>query len=140
MTSALTSPSSSNFAALDTSNQLITFNAADQLPMKLSPSHYPSLRSQFQSLLLGYDLLGYTDSTLPCPSTMIIKEEPNDAKASAAHQTISNLAYLYRKRQDQLLFHAILASSTEAVVPFLASSKTSQQEWEKILNPISTIP
>ena len=33
------------------------------------------------------------------------------------------------KRKDKLILHSILASISEAIVPFIASSKTSHHAW-----------
>ncbi|CAL9007908.1 unnamed protein product [Prunus brigantina] len=45
---------------------LITINVIAQLPVKLTPTNYPSWRAQFNALLYGYDLMGYVDgSSLP---------------------------------------------------------------------------
>jgi hypothetical protein len=35
---------------------LIAFNASSQLPLKLTPSNFPSWRAQLMSLLIGYNL------------------------------------------------------------------------------------
>ncbi|KAI5350076.1 hypothetical protein L3X38_002967 [Prunus dulcis] len=51
----------------DTSNSLITINAASQLLVKLTPLNYPSWHAQFNTLFLGYDLLGYRDGSHSCP-------------------------------------------------------------------------
>lgn len=48
-------------------NTLITINIAAQTPLKLTSTNYLSWKPQFQTLLIGYDLLGYVDGTKPCP-------------------------------------------------------------------------
>ncbi|XP_042983293.1 uncharacterized protein LOC122312696 [Carya illinoinensis] len=48
--------------------QLISVHADTQLPLKLTPTSYPSWRAQFVTLLIGYDLMGFIDSTHCCPS------------------------------------------------------------------------
>ena len=52
---------------LNSSNYIIPINTTSQLPSKLNKLNYTSWRVQFQSLLFGYDLLGYIDGTYPCP-------------------------------------------------------------------------
>ena len=39
---------------------------AAQLPLKLTPTNFPSWRAQFNALLLGYDLTGYIQGSKPC--------------------------------------------------------------------------
>lgn len=85
--------------------------------------NFPSWRAQFHSLLLGYDLMGFVDGSVPCPSKTVVKDG----------QTVSpNPAYTYWVRQDQLLLHAIIASVSESVMPLIASAKTSHEAWTKL--------
>ncbi|KAJ0010578.1 hypothetical protein Pint_33007 [Pistacia integerrima] len=46
---------------------LVTINTSSQLPYKLTSSNYPSWRATFLTILIGYDLMKYVDSTLRCP-------------------------------------------------------------------------
>ena len=50
---------------------LISFNAAAQFPLKLTQYNYPTWRAQFDSLLYGYNLLGFLDETIPSPPNTI---------------------------------------------------------------------
>ncbi|CAL9075023.1 unnamed protein product, partial [Musa textilis] len=53
-------------------SNLITINAAALIPFKLSKNgNYASWRAQFSNLLFGYDLLGYIDGSLNCPSEVL---------------------------------------------------------------------
>ncbi|KAI5328775.1 hypothetical protein L3X38_028172 [Prunus dulcis] len=94
---------------------LITINATAQLPVKLTPTNYPSWRAQFNALLYGYDLMGYVDGSSLCPSTT---------------QPVLRTFWI---RQDQLLLHAILASVSPQVISLIASAKTSKEAWDKLL-------
>ncbi|CAL2238106.1 unnamed protein product [Prunus armeniaca] len=100
----------------NTISSLITINAAAQLPVKLTPTNYPSWRAQFNALLIGYDLLGYVDGSSTCPP---------DTPAAPRALWI---------RQDQLLLHAILASVSPQVISLIASAKTSKEAWDKLLH------
>ena len=71
---------------------LITINVAAQLPVKLTPTNYPSWRAQFNALLYGYDLMGYVDGSNFC---------------SSIGQPVDRNLWI---RQDQCLLHAILVS------------------------------
>ncbi|KAB2626027.1 hypothetical protein D8674_017687 [Pyrus ussuriensis x Pyrus communis] len=99
-----------------TTPTLITINATAQLPVKLTPTNYPSCRAQFNALLYGYDLMGYVDGSHLCPSTT---------------QTVLRTFWI---RQDQLLLHAILASVSPQVISLIASAKTSKEAWDKLLH------
>ncbi|KAI5313965.1 hypothetical protein L3X38_043141 [Prunus dulcis] len=100
----------------NTLSSLITINAAAQLPVKLTPTNYPSWRAQFNALLIGYDLMGYVDGSSTCPPA-----------TPAAPRALWIL-------QDQLLLHAILASVSPQVISLIASAKTSQEAWDKLLH------
>lgn len=101
------------------SNQvLVSINAAAQLPLKLTSLNYLSWRAQFNALLIGYDLMGYVDGSYPCPPKTVGEAE--------------NPAYIFWRRQDQLLLHAIFASVSEQVTPLLASATTSHAAWTKL--------
>ena len=92
----------------------VTINAAAQLPLKLTPTNFPSWRAQFNALLLGYDLMGYIDGSKPC------------------HATSSVVSYTFWIHQDQLLLHAILAFVSEQIISLISSSKTSKEAWDKL--------
>ncbi|KAH7848995.1 hypothetical protein Vadar_011483 [Vaccinium darrowii] len=110
ITSSPSSPGSDNI--------LISINAVAQLPLKLTPTNYPSWRAQFNSLLIGFDLMGYVDGSHPCPPKIVLE----------AH----NPAYTFWRRHDQLLLHAIIASASEQVIFLLASATTSHEAWTKL--------
>ena len=66
----------------DPNQTLITINVAAQTPLKLTTTNYISWKLQFQTLFVGYDLLGYIDGSKPCPSPTITTNnttEPNPA-------------------------------------------------------------
>ena len=105
--------------ALNPPNQIITINAATQLPLKLTKINYPLWRVQHQSLLFGNDLEGYIDGSLTCPPSTI--SNPTNTGS------ISNPAYRLWKRQDSLIFHAMLASVSDSIVPLITSSGSAAE-------------
>lgn len=114
-------PPVSNSSATAAPN-LITINAAAQIPLKLTKVNYFSWKAQFNALFFGLDLLGYLDGTLPClPSTIT-----DDGK------TITNPDHLPWRRQDQLILHAILASLSESVIPLVSSATSSHEAWTRL--------
>ena len=119
---------STNVLPTNTSTQLVTINAAAQLPIKLTSTNFPSWRCQFNSILLGYNLSGFINGSFSCPAAFI----SNPDSTTTPPEMISNPAYEHWIRQDQLLLHGIISSTTESVVPFIASAQTSKQAWEKL--------
>lgn len=95
-------------------------NKATQLPLKLTPTDFASWKTQFQTLMLGYDLLGYLDNSFPCPPKYVnhhnIMVEYPDFKMWLC--------------QDALLRHAIHFSATFALQPSLNSIKTAALAWK----------
>jgi len=104
--------------AIVTPNSLIAINTAAQLPFKLIPINYLTWRAQFNALLIGYDLLRYVDGSYLEPPKLL-----HDAP---------NPAHMFWVRQDQLLFHSIIASVSEQIMPLIASATTSRMAWEKL--------
>lgn len=101
------------------SSTLISIDVAAQAPIKLTTSNYMSWKIQFTTLLVGYDILGYIDWSLPCPQP-IIKENGKDQ---------INPAYSLWIRQDRLILSAIIASLTESMVPFIRWCETAKSAW-----------
>ena len=97
----------------------VAINATQHITTRLTPTNYPSWHAQFESLLFGYNLYGYIDGTLTCPSST----NP-DATPTAA--------YTHWFRQDKLILNAILTSVSDSVIPFIAASKTSSQALNKM--------
>ncbi|KAG6776831.1 hypothetical protein POTOM_016621 [Populus tomentosa] len=102
--------------------QLITINTSAQAPLKLTSSNYISWKLQFQTLFIGYDILGYIDGSKPCPSATILTD----------HSTIPNPAYHIWIRQDQLILNALIGSLSPTLIPFVARSTTSREAWNII--------
>ena len=97
----------------------VAINATQQITTRLTPTNYPSWHAQFKSLLLGYNLYGYIDGTLTCPSST----NPDAAPTAA---------YTHWFQQDKLILNATLTSVSDFVIPFIAASKTTSQAWNKL--------
>ncbi|KAJ0035023.1 hypothetical protein Pint_25231 [Pistacia integerrima] len=74
-------------------------------------------RAQFEALLTGYDLIDFVTGVKKCP--------PIDASNSA----VSKAENSHWVRQDKLILHAILASTSTTITPLLAAYKTSHDAW-----------
>jgi transposase InsO family protein len=100
-----------------TDSPILTINAATTINEKLTPSTFPQWRAQFEALLIGYDLLDFVTGVKKCPAI--------DASNSAA----SKAANSHWVRQDKLILHAILASTSTTITPLLVAYKTSHEAW-----------
>lgn len=116
----MTDPSSSTTIH----NTLIIINVAAQTPLKLTSSNYLSWKLQFNTLFIGYDLLGYVDGSKPCPAATITQNAT----------TRPNPDYNIWIRQDQLILNAIVGSISPTIIPFIAQAKTSREAWTILAN------
>ena len=80
---------------------------------KLVPSTFPQWRAQFEALLIGYDLIDFVTGIHKCPAI------------DALNFTTSKAPNSYWIRQDKLILHAILASTSTTITPLLTAYKTS---------------
>ena len=96
---------------------LISLNVTAQAPLKLTSTNYFSWKAQFDALLLGYDLYGYIDGTLSCPSILTISE--NSTKS------VPNPDVVFWVLQDKLILSAILASLSKDIAPLVSGATTS---------------
>ena len=63
----MTNPNGTSILPTTNESQLFTINTAAQAPLKLTSSNYLSWKIQFETLFIGYDLLGYINGSKPCP-------------------------------------------------------------------------
>ncbi|CAL1376255.1 unnamed protein product [Linum trigynum] len=99
--------------------QIVTFNPAAQLPLKLTPTNFASWRSQLETLLMGLDLSGYIDGTSIAPPQLITVDAA----------VISNPAYRNWFRQDKLILHALRCSIDESIYSFVSAAATARDAW-----------
>lgn len=111
----------------NSSSSLVAINVAAQTPIKLMPTNYCAWRMQFQIVLIGYNLIGYVDGSLPYPPTHL--SASNGFEGSTINPT--HLAWI---RQDQLILNAIVDSLSPDLVSFIITAKSSRQAWELLLN------
>nr|TKS16446.1 hypothetical protein D5086_0000023460 [Populus alba] len=109
----------SNSIPLNTDNHLITINTAAQAPLKLNSSNYASWKIQFETLFVGYDLLGYINGSKPCPSINLTVDGT----------TAPNPAYSFWVRQDQLILNALIGSLSPLLISFVARTTSSREAW-----------
>ena len=105
----------------DTSQNLIVLNVNAQTLLKLIAMNYSAWWLQFTSLLFEYDLLGFVDSSKPCPPALITLL---DAACPAP-----NPDHILSLRQDQLLLNAIFGSVSATLVQFISIATTSRTAW-----------
>ncbi|KAF5454781.1 hypothetical protein F2P56_024420, partial [Juglans regia] len=101
---------------------LIAINVGSQLPLKLTPSNFPSWRAQLMSLLIGYDLQGYLDGTIAFSKPVM----PLIAASSTARDAWSKLQRLYANR-----------SQSRSVSEYLHAIKVLVDELAIIDSPVS---
>lgn len=77
-----------------------------------------------QALLDGYDLAGYLDGSVIVPPPTLTVDDVVSA----------NTAYVLWKRQDKLLYSALLGAITTPVQPLLSKATTTAEIWEILMS------
>lgn len=96
---------------------------------KLTDSNFLMWSRQVHALLDGYDLTSYIDGSIVAPP-------PTNTTDGAV--TV-NPEYKQWKRQDELIYSALLGAISVTVQPLLSTTMTSAQIWET-LSSIYAIP
>lgn len=107
-------------AIVDQAQALLNINMVNIT--KLTSTNYLTWSVQVHALLDGYDLAGHVDgSTLP-PSQTITE----------AGTITPNPAYTKWKRQDKLIFSALLGTLTPSIQTVVTKSTSSMEMWKTI--------
>ncbi|KAK2634871.1 hypothetical protein Ddye_029663 [Dipteronia dyeriana] len=161
-TSSPTAASSSSFSAPqvtltgttnnNNNNQhpsLIAINST-QVPIKLTKGeNHAAWRSQFENFLFGYDLMGYLDGTIPCPSASILvsTNDNNGAAQSIVTRSTTSaqawakleVAYANWSNTRKLGLHGSLTNvrlEDKSVADYIQGIKTIIDNLELIGNPV----
>ena len=96
--------------------------------LKLTSTNYLSWKLQLEATLFGYGLSKFLDGTHPQP-------EPTVTTTSETSTTTTpNPKYLTWKRQDQLLFGALIGTLDPTIVPLVARASNSKDAWDTLAN------
>ncbi|KAL6345090.1 hypothetical protein AAG906_013573 [Vitis piasezkii] len=120
----MTTPNGTPILPTTHESQLLTINTAAQAPLKLTSSNYLSWKIQFETLFIGYDLLGYIDGSKPCPPKTL----------TTNNAATLNPAYTLWIRQDQLILNALIGSLSPTIISFIARANTSLEAWTILAN------
>lgn len=91
---------------------------------KLTASNYLLWSRQVYSLLDGYELASYLDGSKPIPDPLM----------TTATSVTANPEYVLWKRQDKLIFSAILGALSLMIQPILSRATTSADIWNTLAN------
>ena len=107
----------------NTTSQLIQFNPASQLPLKLTgSSNFTTWKAQVSTLMHGHDLFSHLDGLTSAPPKTITQ---NDT-------TVENPLYKVWFRQDQVIQNALMASVDSTLASQVASASTSKMAWDSL--------
>lgn len=113
-------PATETIVVNNNTNTILNINMANVT--KLTASNFLMWSRQIHALLDGYDLAGHIDESIPPPSATITTE--NGAAA--------NPAYTLWKRQDRLIYSALLGAISVTLHPILSTATTSAQIWSTL--------
>lgn len=103
--------------------QLIQFNPASQVPIKLFGStNFTIWKAQIELLLHGHDLFGYLDGSITSPPSTITEND----------KQVSNPAFKVWFRLDKLIQNAILASVDPTLSSVVATATSSKAVWDSL--------
>lgn len=123
MTNSSIIVTNSDGSSSNNNNQLIQFNPASQLPIKLTGStNFSTWKAQIEMLLHGHDLYGFLDGTNPAPPTTISEKETQ----------IPNPAFKLWFRQDKLIQNALLASVDSTLASTVATAASAKSAYDSL--------
>ncbi|KAL3502877.1 hypothetical protein ACH5RR_037326 [Cinchona calisaya] len=95
-------------------------NITHLVPSKLDSTNYLLWKSQFVSVLIRHDLLGYVDGSLPCPPKFLLNNLGNP---------LSNPQFVAWIRTDQCLHSWITATLTKDISQEIHDLPSSHDVW-----------
>lgn len=101
---------------------LLNINVANIV--KLTASNYLVWSRQFHALLDGYELAHFLDESAPVP----------DATITTEGVTAPNPTFLLWKRQDKLIFSALLGAISPTIQPLVSMASTSASVWKTLMS------
>lgn len=105
-------------------NSLIVFNITAQINEKLTLSSFSQLHAQFETLLIGYDLMDYINDLYQCPSS-------DETPLSICKKT-------HWVQQNKFILNTILTSTSPTITPFIAIAKTTHEAWKQLSSMYSS--
>lgn len=90
--------------------------------LKLSATNYLMWSLQVQALVDGYGLVGHLDGSMEIPSPTVTIDG----------ETTPNLEYTIWKRQDRLIYNALLGAITLPIQPLVSRALTAAHVWETL--------
>lgn len=112
----MTTPTSSHETIVVTSNATTILNVNMTNVQALLDSY------DLSGHLDGYDLSGHLDGSTVIPPPTVMTDG----------ETTANPAYLIWKRQDRLIYSALLGAITVAIQPILSTTTTTAQIWDML--------
>lgn len=126
MASTTSSDTTNPPSAISNSN-IIEFNLASNLPIKLCTTNYPTWHRQLMHLLKANNLEGYVTGAIPCPASTL----------GIGEFAVANPAYQLWCRQDNHVSLALLGSYSPKAQVIVASATSSADAWAKLQKAFS---
>lgn len=89
---------------------------------KLNSTNYLMWSLQTHALLDGYDLAGYLDGTIASPPPTLTNDD----------QIVVNPAFSLWKRQDKLIYSALIGAISPSLQPLVSRAATSFEVWSTL--------
>lgn len=100
------------------------FNINTSNVQKLDSTNYLMWSLQIHSLLDGYELAGHLDDSIDIPPQTVTADDVVKA----------NPAFTLCKRQDKLIFSALIGAISPAIQPLVSRATHASQIWATLAN------
>ncbi|KAG7570487.1 Integrase catalytic core [Arabidopsis thaliana x Arabidopsis arenosa] len=110
----------SNAISLTSTNTIHNINMSNVT--KLTNTNYLMWKLQVHALIDGYELVHHLDNTIDVP----------EATVTVGAVTSPNAAYTKWRRQDKLIYSALIGSISPSLQQLVARTTTAAQIWEKL--------
>lgn len=111
---------------VDTTKSLLNINMVNIT--KLTPTNFMTWNLQVHALLDGYDLTGHLDGSAPAPEQTI----------TVADEVAVNPEFTKWRRQDHLIYSALIGTLSPSIQAMLTNTKTSHDVWKSLSTTYAT--
>ena len=95
---------------------------------KLTTTNFMTWNLQVTALLDGYDLVGHLDGSTPAPEETITVND----------ETTVNPAFTKWRRQDRLIYSALIGTLSPSIQAMVTNTKTSNDVWKSLSTTYAT--
>ncbi|XP_019200073.1 PREDICTED: uncharacterized protein LOC109193674 [Ipomoea nil] len=112
--------------------------AHHHVSMKLNSRNFLFWRTQLVPFLRGQDLLGYVDSSTPCPPATVAAASDSGSGTMPATWMVPNPAHKAWVLQDQSILSMLISSMSDEVLHLVVGRETAAEVWSSIVTALGS--